>query len=135
MSKRKRFFGSLLNGLKNLVTKNIGLKIIAIVFAIMLWGYVMAEINPVQPKVVSDVPISIDGTTDLMNNRHLIIVEETRGSADVTVASNINNHSKLNSSRVNCSVSVATITAAGTYSLPVDASVQNDLGTVESVSP
>lgn len=134
MSRSRRFFRSLLQGLKNFATKNVGIKIVALVFAIVLWGYVMSSINPVQVKVVTGVPISLSGTTDLMN-RNLIVVESGSGSASVSVSANINNHSKLSASRVNCTASVATITAPGTYQIPVNASVQSDLGTVASISP
>lgn len=134
MSKSSKFFRSVLRGLKNFATKNLGIKIVAIVFALMLWGYIMADVNPVQPKQVNDVKISLEGTNDLMS-RHLIVVEEMSGTANVTVASNINNHNRLDASRINCTASVATITAPGTYQLPLEVTVQNDLGTVQSVSP
>ncbi|MDO4543118.1 MAG: CdaR family protein [Clostridia bacterium] len=134
MSKGKRFFQSLLQVLKNFVTKNLHLKIIAIIFAALLWGYILADINPEQPKTVSDVKITLDGTNDLMT-RHLIVVDSETGTARVTVNSNINNHSSLTAARINCVASVATINEAGTYQLTLDATVQNDMGTVSQVSP
>ncbi|MDO4565288.1 MAG: CdaR family protein [Clostridia bacterium] len=134
MSKGSQFFRSVLKALKNFATRNIGIKIVALLFAALLWGYIMADLNPIQPKTVSDVKITLEGTNDLLS-RNLIVVDSETGTARVTINSNINNHSSLNANRVLCVASVATINEAGTYELMLDATVQNDLGTVDSVSP
>jgi YbbR domain-containing protein len=43
---------AVLAGLKNFFTKNIALKIIALVFALLLWGYVLTDQKPVRTKIV-----------------------------------------------------------------------------------
>lgn len=124
----------ILQFLKNFVTKNIGIKILALLFAVFLWAFVMADVNQERPKTISDVPISLSGTNDLLT-RHLIVVGDQTSTADVVVYSNINNHAALDSSKVSCYASVATISQPGTYNLAVNTQIQNGLGQVESVLP
>ena len=132
--KRKIFTKSLLNQLKGIFTRNIGLKIVAFVFAVLLWAYVLVALNPVRSKSIDDVPITLEGYTDLLS-RNLILVNSDLGLADVEVNATITNHADLDASRVNCRASLGTISAAGTYRLPLSATVQSNLGTVINVDP
>lgn len=130
----KKFFAALGSGLKSLFTKNLGVKIIALLFAVLLWAYVLVAQNPVRSKTISNVSISLEGYTDLLS-RNLIVVDSDMGLATVTVSSEITNHASLDSTRINCKASLGTITAEGTYKLPLSATVQSNLGTVSSVNP
>lgn len=132
--KRKLFTTALLNRLKDVFTRNIGLKIVALVFAILLWAYVLVALNPVRSKSIDDVPITLEGYTDLLS-RNLILVNSDLGMADVEVNATITNHSDLDASRITCRASLGTISAAGTYRLPLSVTVQSNLGTVASVDP
>ena len=132
--KQKLFSPALLNRFKGFFTRNIGLKIVAFVFAVLLWAYVLVALNPVRSKLINDVPITLEGYTDLMS-RDLILVNSDLGLADVEVNATITNHADLDNSRVNCRASLGTISAAGTYRLPLSVTVQSNLGTVASVTP
>ena len=132
--KRKLFTTALLNRLKDVFTRNLGLKIVALVFAILLWAYVLVALNPVRSKSIDDVPITLEGYTDLLS-RNLILVNSDLGMADVEVNATITNHSDLDASRITCRASLGTISAAGTYRLPLSVTVQSNLGTVASVDP
>jgi YbbR domain-containing protein len=48
----------LLAGLKSFFTKNTALKVIALVFALLLWGYVLTDQKPVRTKIVPEVATS-----------------------------------------------------------------------------
>ena len=132
--KRKLFTTALLNRLKDVFTRNIGLKIVALVFALLLWAYVLVALNPVRSKSIDDVPITLEGYTDLLS-RNLILVNSDLGLADVEVNATITNHADLDASRITCRASLGTISAAGTYRLPLSVTVQSNLGTVASVDP
>ena len=132
--KQKLFSPALLNRFKGFFTRNIGLKIVAFVFAVLLWAYVLVALNPVRSKLINDVPITLEGYTDLMS-RDLILVNSDLGLADVEVNATITNHAELDNSRVNCRASLGTISAAGTYRLPLSVTVQSNLGSVASVNP
>ena len=125
---------ALLHRFKGFFTRNIGLKIVAFIFAILLWAYVLVALNPVRSKSIDDVPITLEGYTDLLS-RNLILVNSDLGLADVEVNATITNHADLDNSRVICRASLGTISAAGTYRLPLSVTVQSNLGTVASVNP
>ena len=132
--KRKNVFKAVLASFKGFFTRNLGLKIVALVFAILLWAYVLVALNPVRSKSIDDVPITLEGYTDLLS-RNLILVNSDLGLADVEVNATITNHSDLDASRITCRASLGTISAAGTYRLPLSVTVQSNLGTVASVDP
>ena len=130
----KAFFASLWGKLKGMFTKNLGIKISAVVFAILLWAYVLVVLNPVRTKLIDKVPISLEGYNDLLS-RNLILVEQDLGQASVSIEAAITSHASLDASRINCRASLSTITGPGTYRLTVSATTQGNLGTVSKVSP
>ena len=132
--KRKNVLKAVLASFKGFFTRNLGLKIVALVFAILLWAYVLVALNPVRSKSIDDVPITLEGYTDLLS-RNLILVNSDLGLADVEVNATITNHADLDASRITCRASLGTISAAGTYRLPLSVTVQSNLGTVASVDP
>jgi len=132
--KQKVFSKAMLNRLKDMFTRNLGLKIVALIFAVLLWAYVLVALDPVRSKQISDVPITLEGYTDLLS-RNLILVNSDLGLADVEVNATITNHSDLDASRINCRAFLGTISSAGTYRLPLSVTVQSNLGTVAEVSP
>ncbi len=134
MKQKNNVLKAILAALKGAFTQNLGLKIVALVFAILLWAYVLVALNPVRSKSIDDVPITLEGYTDLLS-RNLILVNSDLGLADVEVNATITNHADLDASRVNCRASLGTISAAGTYRLPLSATVQSNLGTVVNVDP
>ena len=132
--KRKNVLKAVLASFKGFFTRNLGLKIVALVFAILLWAYVLVALNPVRSKSIDDVPITLEGYTDLLS-RNLILVNSDLGLADVEVNATITNHSDLDASRITCRAFLNTISSAGTYRLPLSVTVQSNLGTVASVDP
>ena len=132
--KQTVFLKNLSDRLKGFFTRNLGLKIVAFVFALLLWAYVLVALNPVRTKSLSDVTITLEGYTDLLS-RNLILVNSDLGLANVEVNATITNHADLDASRVNARASLGTISAAGTYRLPLSVTVQSNLGTVASVTP
>ena len=132
--KRKISSTAVFDRLKGFFTRNIGLKIVALIFAILLWAYVLVALNPVRTKSISGVTITMEGYTDLLS-RNLILVNSDLGLANVEVSATITNHADLDASRVNARASLGTITSAGTYRLPLSVTVQSNLGTVARVDP
>ncbi|HWR24227.1 MAG TPA: CdaR family protein [Feifaniaceae bacterium] len=124
---------------KNFFTKNIGSKILSLVFATVLWGVVLTVQNPNRVKVIENVPVIFEGTSDL-NNRNLVVrgnpLEELGGVA-VRVSTPITNYMNLNADQINAYISLNRITTTGTVALPVEADVSGrpPNTNVESSSP
>ena len=140
MTKRQKFFSALQRTFKNIFTKNTKPPIIALVFALLLWGYVLAIENPEYVKYVRDVDISIVGE-DTLNARGLMLVTRDIGTTDVDVLCRISKHSELDSSRVSAyvdlsdrAISLDRAEDSKTISLDVQTKIASDYGTVQGVS-
>ena len=139
MTKRQKVFSALGRFLKDLFTKNIVLKVVALLFAIMLWGYVLSIENPEYTKRVRDVEISIVGE-DSLNSRGLMLVTRDTGTTDVDILCKINKHSELDASRVTCTVDLSNRAISldpdensKIITLDVQANVASEYGTVQNI--
>ncbi|MBR5804574.1 MAG: hypothetical protein IKY03_00390 [Clostridia bacterium] len=126
-----------LQSLKNIFTKNIGIKIVALLFAVMLWGYVLADLNPYRVKVLHEISVSFDGEAELMakglcvrGNR-----EEMLKKVSASVRTQIKNYSSLSSNAVVASINLRNISEAAEYDLPVTANISSALGIIQQVTP
>ena len=120
----------ILNWLKGFFTKNLALKIVSLLFAMLIWGYVMVEVNPKRVKTITDVPISFSGESSL-HDRGLAV----RGDRDdilrnvtVRVKVQLTDYTGLDASDISASVSLRPVNKADTYKLKIDAT--SSLGTL-----
>ena len=63
MKKSTNTGSALKTWLKNAFTKNLALKIVSLIFAMLLWGYVLMSENPQRTKTLTNVPISVEGVS------------------------------------------------------------------------
>ena len=140
MTKRQKFFSALGRFFKNIFTKNVPLKVVALLFAVLLWGYVLAVENPEYTKRVRDVEISVTGE-DALNARGLMLVTREIATTDVDVLCRISKHSELDASRISCVVDLGSRAISldenensKTISLDVQANVASDYGKVQALS-
>ena len=127
----------LLTVLKQFFTKNTALKIIALVFAMLLWGYVLTDQKPVRTKIVPDVTTSFDGEAELIAQGFCVRGDrsEILQNVTATVRAQITNYADVTASSITASVSLRNISQAREYDLPIQAVVNSSLGVVQSVSP
>ncbi len=109
MTKRQKFFSALGQFFKSVFTKNIPIKIAALVFALLLWGYVLSEEKPKYVKRVTDVSIDYQNESRL-KGKGWEVVEISPSTVDVNVEAGIDMHSMLDASRVRCYVDLGSIT-------------------------
>ena len=140
MTKSQKFFSALGRFMKNIFTKNILLKVIALLFAILLWGYVISIEKPEYIKRVRDIEIGIVGES-VLNSRGLMLVTRDTGTTDAEILCKINKHSELTASVVSCTVDLSNraISLDDTEDskiipLEVTATVPTEFGTVQSLS-
>jgi len=124
-------------GLKNFFTKNMALKVIALLFAVLLWGYVLTDQKPVRTKIIPEVSTSFEGEAELIAQGFCVRGDrsEILENVSVTVRAQITNYAYINASSINATVSLRNISEAREYELPVQATVGSGLGTVQSISP
>lgn len=128
---------AVLNGLKTFFTKNVALKIIALVFAVLLWGYVLTDQKPLRTKVVPEVATSFDGEAELIAQGFCVRGdrEEILQDVSVTVRAQITNYAYISANSISATISLRNISEAREYDLPISATVSSSLGVVQSVSP
>lgn len=138
--KKQRFLSALGRFFKDLVTKNVTMKILALVFAILLWGYVLTVENPEYEKTVQDVDISILGA-DSLNSKGLMLLTRELGTTDVSVLLEVSKHSELDASRINCSVNLqnknfvlAENEDSKVFTVDVSTTIASGYGTITNVS-
>lgn len=139
MTKRQKFFSALGRFFKDLFTKNIRLKVTALLFAILLWGYVLGIENPEYVKRVRDVEITYTGE-DSLNARGLMLVSREQLLTDVDIECELSKHTDLDDN-VTCTVDLSdrdiTLDAdedSKTITRPVQAKVTSGYGTIQSLS-
>ena len=103
MTKGQKIFSALGRFFKNIFTKNIPLKIIALVFALLLWGYVLSEVKPRYVKRVPDVEIELQNE-DRLRAKGWVVANQDVLVTDVSVEAGIDKHSMIDASRINCYV-------------------------------
>ena len=135
MNNNKEISAALLDRLKLFFTKNWGLKVISLLFAILLWGYVMMETNPSRTKTVTDIPVSFSGESDLLDKGLVVRGDHAEILKSVTarVSVELTKYTGLDASDINATVSLRTVSKADTYKLKINAATSQ--GTVLSVSP
>jgi YbbR domain-containing protein len=127
----------LLRGIKSFFTKNMALKVIAFVFAMLLWGYVLTDQKPLREKDVPNVATSFDGEAELIAQGYCIRGDRSEILQDVTVKvrTQITNYAYVTPSTIIASISLRNISDAREYDLPIQATVTSSLGVVQSITP
>ncbi len=127
----------LLAGLKGFFTKNLALKVIALVFAMLLWGYVLTDQKPMREKEVTNVATSFDGEAELIAQGYCVRGSRADILQDVTVKvrTQITNYAYVTPSSIIASISLRNISEARVYELPIQATVTSSLGVVQSITP
>lgn len=111
--------------MRNFMKKhNIWLKVISLLVSITLWAVVMETVNPEKTPKISDVPITFQGRSDLLENSGLTVIEysdetvtvQLRGENSLVSQSNIKN-------RISAVVDVSRVTDTGWVTLPVTTTI------------
>ncbi len=123
---------SIVRFLKNLFTKNILIKLLSLLFAMLVWGYVLSDQNPVRTKTVTEVPVNFDGESDLIARR--LVVRSDRAEAlkriTVKVDTELTKYADLDANDITASISLRNVSGPGTYALPINVTATD--GTVVS---
>ena len=127
----------ILAALKRFFTKNLSVKIVALLFAMILWGYVLTDLNPYRVKTLSNVTTSFDGVAELMGQGLCVRGnrEEILEAVSVAVRTRITTYADLSPSSVTAVISLKNISQPQTYELPIQASISSALGVVQQVMP
>ena len=129
----KKFFIATWNMLKS----NLWLKIVAFLFAFIIWSYVMAGTNPMRTKTLENVGLTITNASELQAKGLIIddVLTDMIDSVTVTVEAGVDSHKNITENTVKATVDLASINEAGTVELSIVGSTTVSGATIKSVSP
>lgn len=109
-------------------------KIVCLLFALVLWIYVMDAENPDWEVTVEDVPVELVNTEDIEIDSNLTIYGGYSETVDVTIRGKKNQVTEITPEEISATVDVAKITEAGDFELPISVNVPGDAKVVSSSS-
>lgn len=123
---------------KEVLSNNLGLKILSVVFAVLLWCYVVSETNPVRNMTYKDIEITVTGLEKLSSHKLIPLDDLSQKLPTVKVNLNVpyREISNMSPSNVVVTLDLGGITQEGTYKdVPLKVKVGNTDVTVGSYSP
>ncbi len=114
---------------------NLLLKIMAVVFAVILWSYVLAATNPTRERTIPDVKVRYENYEDL-RAKNLDIsgnLSDVLDSVDVRVAVQQSALKRLNSETMTAYIDLSTVNGPGEHELVINVTPVS--GQVLAVSP
>lgn len=122
----------------NVLRSNLVLKIMAVLFAVILWSYVLAEENPDRTRIVPDVPVRYEKYDQLTGKKLEISksLSEELGYVNVKVRVKQSELDYLEKENIDAYVDLSVINEAGDYPLlKIEAKPKNFNGEVLEISP
>ena len=126
----KRFFSALWRMLRG----NLFYKIVSVVFALIIWSYVMAAENPIREITVEDVQVSYVGVEEMVAKNMTVDLDDLIQTVDVSIMAGQNDHKNINNNSVRASVDLTKVNTAGELELKVDITPGVSNATVRWVS-
>ena len=122
---------TILNTIWNLFRNNLVLKIMAVLFAVILWSYVISEMNPIRTRDLDNINIRYENMDKLTaNNLYISQILET---VDVRVEIRQSEVKSLSDQDVIARVDLGGINSPGEYTRKIEATLPN--GLVSVVNP
>ncbi len=111
--------------LRKLINNNTFLIVISLLIACTLWFYVNGYYNPDDTDTIYDVPVSINFEGSIPAQNGLTILESENASVDITVTGPRVYLATLRRDSIAVAVDLDKVTAAGSYSLPINIVIPN----------
>ena len=113
--------------------------LLSVVLATGLWLYVTTTVSPNSKTTISDIPVTFEGESWLLENRNLMITDGMDTTVDLEVSGTRSDLSKLNRFNVTLKIDLTKVYEAGSVSLTYTPSYPPDVPTgaitVENRSP
>lgn len=138
MTKKISFFGGikrLLKKLWRLLSNNLGLKIASVIFAIILWAFVMVEINPPTEKEFENIDLIFENNNSL-SEKELIIkgnFEDILDKVTITIETDPDYLYLVTEDNIKAYVDLSIINKPGEQTVAVKATTS--IGTVVGIEP
>lgn len=121
--------------MKKLYNSNTFLAVASVIIAIILWIYVVYEVNPMYETKIEDIPIQCINTSAKFDDGSLVITGENKNllksgiTMDIRVKGKRNVVSSITKDNFTCTLDMITVTQSGFYTLKP--SVESDISGLE----
>lgn len=95
---------------------------ISLLSAILIWIYVVYQINPIFETTVRNLPVSYVKYSDAFTTGKLVVASENVETANVKIKGKRSNLSKLSKEDIICTVDMSGVTSSGTHKIPIGVS-------------
>ena len=123
--------------IKRIFVNNWKMKLIALIFALVLWSFMIAETNPPKSKVFKDIPVTFTAADELKQKglTSTVPLSELLKSVTVEAETNADALQYLNENMIRATVDLSSINDVGEYTLPVKATSTFSQSTIVSKDP
>ncbi len=118
--------------MKNLFRKNWFLITASILLALIIWIYVVYEIDPIFETTIKNIPINYIRYSEDFANGKLTVLSKGSETVNVKIRGKRGTLSKVTRDSVYCSVNMTDVNEAGTHKIPIQVSF--DISGIELVS-
>ncbi len=112
---------------KSYFTNNVGLKLLSILFAVILWSFVITETNQERTKQITGIPVVIEGLNELEAKGLTVRDNLTENPLTVDVKVNVSHsdYKFIDKNFISATVDISKISSECTATLPVIVSFGN----------
>lgn len=120
--------------MKKFFEKDSFLKVFSFIIAIIIWFYIIIVLDPPVVTVIRDIPIRYV-EQNALTEQGLSIVDQNKESVEIKLEGSRKRLVNINSKNITASVDLATVTKAGTHTLPVNISIPYEYLEIVSKKP
>lgn len=118
--------------MKNLLKSNWFTIAASILSAVIIWIYVVYQINPTFETTIKNIPITYSRYSEDFDNGKLTVLSAGADTVNVKIKGRRSQLAKVTRDNISCSVNMSDVDSDGTYKLPINVSF--DVSGVEVVS-
>ncbi len=90
--------------------------------AVLIWIYVVYQINPIFETTIRNVPITYSRYSDEFTNGKLVLASQSTETANIRIRGKRSRLSMINKDDINCSVDMSGVSVSGTHKIPINVS-------------
>jgi hypothetical protein len=126
---------TVLKAIWNALKSNLVMKIMALLFAVILWSYVLSIINPERTRTVPNIPVRYENMSHLTDNQFQISksLSDELGKVKVSVVLKQSELKIFSDKNIDAYVDLSYVTGPGDYPIQVQAKLLGVTGHVQDI--
>lgn len=109
------------------------MKVISLIIALLLWSYVMSEVNPTITRTFYNIPVVYRNLSD-MKDKNLFLMSPEEVFIDITVKGKRKSVNEMSEKDISASIDLSNVSAGG-KSMPIDVQLADDMILIDNRNP